>query len=61
LRRAVACRSRVGRSGPFGLKALLQQLHDPVKRGPGGVAGLVDELDGEHRVRAWADAVRVAR
>src|SRR5215831_11248700 len=43
------------------LEPLGQERQHPVQRGPGGVTGLVDQVDGEHRVRPLTDAVRVAR
>ena len=42
------------------VQALGEEGEHPVERVAGGVTGLVDEVLGEHRVRAARDAVRVA-
>jgi len=43
-----------------GVHPLDEEGDDPVERGAGRVAGFVDEVDGQHRVRPGWDAERVA-
>ena len=38
----------------------MQELLDPVERGPGRMAGFVHELDGQNRVGPGRDPVRIA-
>jgi hypothetical protein len=39
---------------------LIQERHDSIQRGPGGVPRLVDEIDRQHRMRLRGDPVGIA-